>query len=264
MVAESRGDDLEVGGRAGHGPLVEQFAHTGQEGHPGEFPGEHEHSGVEQGDDGDEDLAHPAPRLAGEPDRVGVALGRSRLTSGPDAVSDRGRPAPWRGPARWRRPRGSRGSRTCTARRPGRAGGCARCRRRRRRCRGRVVVDDDAGADAGGDLQQYEGGAVAVVGLMLGQRHQVGVVVHEDRHGPAASGLVPTGRVRLVEALADAGPAVQDGATGEVAAEHSTDRCRSAAPAGRRSASPAGRRRTPGSTGRRSGRPSRTAAGPSR
>ncbi len=86
VVAETRGHDLEVGRGAGHGPLVEQFAHTGHERHPGQVPGEHQHPGIEQGDDGDEHLAHPAARLPGEPDRVRMPLGEQP----PDVGAGRG------------------------------------------------------------------------------------------------------------------------------------------------------------------------------
>ena len=190
LAAGAGGDDPQVLGRQRQGAVVDGLADAGQQvlAGLGHLAADHHDRRVDQVDHGGDHVADVAARLADGRDREGVA-GAHQVD---DVLAVLGRASPRRGSGCGERGPGGHGLEAAgvaaaaghvvgaghadVAEVAGDAGGAAL----------QPAAGDDAGADAGRDLDQHQVVDVGQVRLLLAERHDVDVVVDEDGHGVLA------------------------------------------------------------------------------
>ncbi len=150
----------------------------------GQVAGEHEDARVEEGHDGHQHLADALPRLTRQPYGIGLPGGEmgAHVGAGGGGDTRRGQ-LPGDGPAA-----GHGGEAAVGPAHAQRVGAVvqpdvADVARAAVDAPVGLTADDDSGTDTGGDLDEDERRAVRVVVALLGVRHEVGVVVDEDRDG---------------------------------------------------------------------------------
>ena len=205
------GTIAEVLGRQGQGALVDDLADAGQQvlAGRGELTADDDDRRVDQVDHRGDDVADVAAGLAHDGDGVAVA--------GPDEVDDVLAVAGVDAARTQRGGQGGSGGDRLEAAEVAAAAldvagpGDAHVPEVAGRALGaalQLAAGDDAGADAGGDLDQHEVVDVGEMGTPLAQRHDVDVVVDEDRDGVVALDVagdvvpVPAGHDRRVDRAA--------------------------------------------------------------